>query len=69
MLLSLTLSSPDHSLITGSLQAKAIVVPTDDAEVKVRLRGLGEPTCEQEDAESERGHNISLSRFVWGGPC
>ncbi|CAI8050160.1 U4/U6 small nuclear ribonucleoprotein Prp4 [Geodia barretti] len=26
-------------------RAKAIVVPTDDSEVKVRLRDLGEPTC------------------------
>ena len=34
------------------LQAKAIVVPTDDSEVKVRLRDLGEPTCED---------------YLWGG--
>lgn len=28
------------------MQAKAIVVPTDDSEVKVRLREQGEPICE-----------------------
>ena len=28
------------------LQAKAIVVPTDDSEVKVCLRAQGEPICE-----------------------
>lgn len=28
------------------LQAKAIVVPTDDSEVKTRLREQGEPICQ-----------------------
>lgn len=34
------------SHFTASPQAKAITVPTDDLEVKARLREQGEPICE-----------------------
>lgn len=36
------------SVVIGCLhlQAKAIVVPTDDSEVKARLREQGEPICQ-----------------------
>ena len=50
------------------LQAKAIVVPTDDSEVKVRLRDLGEPTCE-DYLSGVWPHRVVVFRPVWGRPC
>lgn len=43
-----------------SIQARSIVVPTDDAQVKARLREFGEPICEWQQVQlSLQRHPLS----------
>ena len=54
-----------------SMQARSIVVPTDDAQVKARLREFGEPICEwQQVLLSLQRHPLSkMVETLQGGHC
>ena len=53
------------------MQARSIVVPTDDAQVKARLREFGEPICEwQQVLLSLQRHPLSkMVETLQGGHC
>ena len=50
---------------SGPSQAKAIVVPTNDAELKARLREMGEPICENKKGHTVMDWNHTFFRSLW----